>query len=557
MSVKRKVYYADFETTQPDANNRVRVYLWCLIDGKNKRHGFDIESFITEVNRLGKCVIYFHNLRFDFSYIHYYLLKHNIECDVLEKQGVIYTVHFGKIELRDSMNFMPMTLKEVGENYCNFYKKTSIDYNVGWDHEATPIEIEYCYNDCYVLMEGLTNYFDALHEVLINAGCVKTADKLHKKLTNAGIAYEAFKELSEFEHCCPKTTQAEYELYKDAYKGGFVYSNPQGIVKDVQMIDCNSMYPFMYSTIDMPIGRGIPCLNEEELKRFKFYIIHVVIQYDLKPGYIPIIGGGVGRYGGINYKAYSDDYEELTLASQDFELIKLFYNIDYKFVWGVGFDTMPAMFQKYADTFIKVKNKEKGIKRQVAKVLLNSPYGKTAMNGFNEIRSYEIDEETETVKGRVTGYEVDFDSYQYLPIAIAITASARHYLLTTAEQIGFENVYYMDTDSIKFKNCETGIVYDSNTLGAWKDEGLVKYFKTIAPKKYVYFNANGDYKINFTCAGFNKKVLVANMHHTQRVLRKNALELMRQFDKGFTLDCLQSKVVKGGRALLTVKKEIK
>ena len=558
MSAKRKVFYADFETTQPDENEHVEVYLWCAVSGKKQYSGLNIESFIEWLQKLKKTIIFFHNLRFDFSYIHYYCLKNDIEVEVLEKQGVIYNAKIFDVEFRDSLNFMPMTLKEVGENYCEKYQKTSIDYDVQKGHVATPEEIEYCFNDCRVLEEGINNYLIALEDVLLNAGCHNSASKIWKKLTNAGIAYEAFKELSVFDECCPKTTRSEYELFKEAYKGGFVYSNPKGIVKDVTMIDCNSMYPYMYSHVPMPFGRGYELGTYEDTKRFEFAIIHCFLKYELKEGYIAIIGGGVGRFGSTEYKASSEgEFEELTLCNIDLELIFRFYDCEFKFIWGVGFDTKPYFFKDYADTFIAVKNKEKGIKRSVAKILLNSPYGKTAMNGFQELRTYKIDEQKGVVVGEVSGYEINDNSYQYLPMAICITAHARKYLLETAEQIGFEDIYYMDTDSIKFKTKETGIEYDPNILGAWKNEGRVQYFKTIAPKKYVYYNADNEGKICFTCAGFNKKVLKEEMHHKEEVDEQTALILMKQFDKGFTLECLQSKVVKGGRALIKLRKEIK
>lgn len=558
----KKVFYADFETTQPDPNNVVEVYLWAVVRKKFVKTGNDIESFIEWCKVQKKCVIYFHNLKFDFAYIQYYLIKHNIRCDILEKKGTIYSAKFFQVELRDSLNFMPMTLREVGENYCTTYKKTSIDYNVSRGHVATSEETIYCINDCRVLEEGLTNYLGTLCDVLTNAGAVVSASKVYKKLTNAGIAYEAFRELSDFDHCCPKTTQREYNLFKGAYHGGYVYSKPEGIVKDVMMIDCNSMYPYMYSTIEMPYGKAYVATSEEDMLRWKFYITKVLIKYELKPGYIAIIGGGVGKYGSTEYKSTSNGlFEELVVCSTDFDLIKEFYNIEYSFVWGVGFNTKPEFFKAYADTFIAVKNKEKGIKRAVAKVLLNSPYGKTAMNGFNEIKKYDIDEIRKCVVSKVVGYEVNDDIFQYLPIAIAITASARSYLLNTAKKIGFENVCYMDTDSIKFKNKETGIQYDPNILGAWKNEGHVQFFKTIAPKKYVYWGIKEfetfDNTIHYTCAGFSKAVLSAEMYHAKNIDEDFALNLMKQFDKGLTLSCLQSKLVEGGRALIPVKKEIK
>lgn len=560
--MRKKYYYADFETTQPRGEHpRVSVYLWAIVSGNYKTWGRTIEEFVEWCRGESNSVLFFHNLRFDFSYIHYFLILHKIPYQLLEKSGVIYSVKFFGVELRDSLNFLPMTLAEVGKNYCTKYQKTSIDYNVYEGHVATREEIDYCINDCKVLEEGLTNYLTALELVLDEAGAPESAKKVWKKLTNAGVAFEAFRELSEYDHCCPKTTVNEYRLYSQAYRGGYVYSRPTGVIDDILMIDCNSMYPYMYSTIDMPIGKGIPCKDWEDLARFKFGIVKVLIEYELRDGYIPIIGGGVGKYGNNLYKSDSNgEYEELVVSTTDLELIREFYDCDVVYQWGVGFETVPEFFKRYADTFISVKNKEKGAKRNVAKVLLNSPYGKTAMNGLNEIKEYTI--EDDGVVGHIMGYELDESAYQYLPIAVAITAAARKYLLSTAAKIGFERVYYMDTDSIKFKRCETGIEYDPNRLGAWKNEGLCAKFKTIAPKKYVYWgvtypDGTVDKTLHYACAGFAKKTLERDMAMGKECDEAEAMEYINKFAPSLTLECLQSKIVEGGRALIPVQKMMK
>lgn len=549
----KQVFYADFETTQP-TNGRVSVYLWVCLSGGEMHKGFDIGSFI-EFIKDKSYIIYFHNLKFDFSYIQYYLIKNEIEYKLLEKKGQIYSVKLFNIELRDSFNLMPMTLKEIGDLYCTKYKKTSIDYEVSEGHKATDKEIEYCINDCKVLEEGLNVYLNGLEKIIEEANCPKDiVKKVRKKLTNSGIAFEVFKYMSNFDELCPKTTRNEYELFKGAYKGGYVYSNNMGIKSNVQMIDNNSMYPHIYSTIDLPYGKGIFCKTEEDLKKYKFYILKVNIKYELKNGYIPIIGGSVGRYTTCHYKSSSDgEFEELTFCNSDFELVKEFYNIEYDYLWAYGFETKEKMFKQYADTFIKVKNENKGIKRALAKVMLNSPYGKTAMNGFTEIKNYFINDDG-VIKSEIVGYEVDESEYQYLPIAIAITAGARRLLLSTARDIGFENVLYMDTDSIKYLNKSVPFEFDNNILGKWKDEGLCDLFKTIAPKKYVYYHEG---ILSYTCAGFSKSVLNKEMLHNENVSRETALEYMKKFDSGLELECLQSKKVEGGRALLPIKKEIK
>lgn len=550
----KNTWYADFETTIPNEKNQVQVYLWVILKNRKVFHGFDIESFVEKLKTL-KGVVYFHNLKFDFSYLQYYLIKNNIKYELLEKKGTIYQVKVFSLKIRDSMNFLPMSLKDVGEKYCENYKKTSIDYNVSEGHIATQEEIDYCINDCRVLEEGLTNYLNELEDVLLKAGCESSCKKAERKLTNAGIAFEAFKELSDFDLLCPKTTQAEYNSWRGAYKGGLVYSNPKGIVSDVNMIDCNSMYPYIYSQIEMPYGNAYKFNTWDKLKKYKFYIVNIFIKYDLKPGYIPIIGGGVSKWGGINYKSSSNgQFEELTVCNIDLELIQRFYDCEIELRSGWAFNSKPNFFKDYANTFIKIKNANTGIKRAVAKVLLNSPYGKTAMNGLQELKRYYIDEDDGIVKSELTGYQIEEDIYQYLPIAIQITAGARQLLLTTAEEIGFENVYYMDTDSIKFKNVPTTIKTDPNILGAWKNEGHCELFKTIAPKKYCYYSEG---HINFTCAGFNKKVLNEELKNGQNVTYEEALELMKRFDSGLELSCLQSKKVEGGRALIPIKKQIK
>ena len=553
MRKKKQIWYGDFETTQP-LNNKVKVYLWVCLRGGEIHKGYDIESFIKFIKNKSY-IIYFHNLKFDFSYIQYYLIKNNIKYKITEKKSNIYSIKFFNIELRDSLNFLPITLKEVGELYCSKYKKTSIDYNVDYDHKPTEEEEEYCINDCRVLEEGLEVYLSGLEKIISEAGCgEKIVKKVRNKLTNSGIAFEVFKYMSNFEKLCPKTTHNEYEKFKGAYKGGYVYSNNIGIVENVQMIDNNSMYPYIYSTIKLPYGKPIFCKTENEVKNYNFYIIKVYIKYELKKGYIPIIGGSVGLYSSLHYNSTSNnEFEEHVFCNNDFEMIKEFYDIEYRFVWGYGFETKENFFKEYADTFIKIKNENKGIKRALAKVMLNSPYGKTAMNGFTEIKNYYIDEDN-IIKSNIIGYEINDSEYQYLPIAIAITSGARKLLLETAKNIGFENVLYMDTDSIKYKNKPVPFKFDSNTLGKWKDEGLCDLFKTIAPKKYVYY-CNGI--LSYTCAGFNKSILNKEMLHNETVSRETAIEYMKRFDKGLKLECLQSKKIEGGRALLPIEKEIK
>lgn len=555
----KPIYYADTETTAYDEQNGVRVYLWCCVDdiGKQQFHGFDVESLYKFLNKTSG-IFYFHNLKFDWSYLEWYMLKNKKKYKIMERYGQIFKVRFGKCELRDSMNLINCSLAEMDKVYCSKYHKTSIEYEVPYNHVATQEEIDYCFNDVYVLREGMQTWKQNMKELLHRNNMFKTEESLDNKLTYASIGFEGFKELSLYEKCCPKTTLNEYRLFGKAYHGGYVYSHPNGIKENITMIDCNSMYPYIYITKSMPYGKSFYVDKYEDIIKKDFYIISVTCTFILKDGYIPIIGGGFGKYGGINYQTTSGDDEiELVVCKYDWELIQDFYDIKFTYNWGYCWHTIDEFYKKYGEVFMnEKKNAQTKIVRNQAKMMLNSPYGKTAMNGLNEIRQYFLDEDDEIVKSKITGYSTDEKAYQYLPQAISITAQARKHLLTTAKMIGFDKVQYMDTDSIKFVNDGVDmskIWIDSKELGAWKDEGHPTYFKTIAPKKYIIYNDN---KLQITCAGFSKKALTTQLYHGQIIDEKTAKTLIAKFDKGLSIECLHSLKVKGGRALIKVKKEI-
>lgn len=71
---------ADFETTGKtnlEIDGRVRVWLWSLVRCSKQReeyYGTTIESFLNKIVELNVTKIWFHNLRFDGSFIVWHLL---------------------------------------------------------------------------------------------------------------------------------------------------------------------------------------------------------------------------------------------------------------------------------------------------------------------------------------------------------------------------------------------------------------------------------------------------------------------------------------------------
>lgn len=568
----RPIWFADFETTQPNEKGKVRVYLWALCKKDYRAsYGYDIDSFMKAI--LDKrAIIYFHNLKFDFSYICYYLLKHNITFEPIEKSGVIYSIKFNDIELRDSLNFLPMTLKQVGETYCKIHNKLSYDdYLKPYNYKPDKYDIKYCIEDVLTLKEGLLTYLEELKNVLEENGASKSAKKVYKKLTNASIAYEAFKEITGLDRICERTIRQMYDILKPSYSGGFVYAKG-GVYKStpdapIIMVDENSMYPDKYANAPMPIGRAIPINDVSEIFE-GFSVINITIRFELKKGYIPIISQGFNKNGSSNYMSFSGDYISMTITNIDFKYILKFYKCEWTFNYGYKWRTKSGVFKNYADIFMKLKAESKGPRREVAKKLLNMCYGKTAMSGLCETKNYYINE-FGGVSSEIVGLEYDDEQLQYFVVGISICAYARADLFENMLLIGCENVLYTDTDSIKFilrdKSILDKMKLDDKKLGFWKIEGNPTIFKPLAPKKYIYYE---NKRLHITSAGFSHDEVFKALNcpyvlnekgqfESVELEEKEAFEYINKFDFGLKVECKQAKIVEGGRLIMEVTKEIK
>src|SRR5574344_1537318 len=75
-------YAADFETTGKlnlQTDGRVRVWLWSLVNCETKEEywGTELSEFVDLILQLKPDKIYFHNLRFDGSFLLYWMVENN------------------------------------------------------------------------------------------------------------------------------------------------------------------------------------------------------------------------------------------------------------------------------------------------------------------------------------------------------------------------------------------------------------------------------------------------------------------------------------------------
>lgn len=527
-----KKFTADFETATW-LQDESFVWAWALCEignTDNLKIGNTIESFFETIEKEENPQIMFHNLKFDGEFILFHLLKEGFEhVDRKEKKtksfstlisdmGLFYQIEVylkvtknkvKKITFLDSLKVINQSVSQIAKTFNLEESKLEIDYNAPREkgHILTPEETEYIKNDVVIVAKGL--------EYLYQMGLEKMTAG-----ANALFDYKMIMSQKKFEKLFYKLT---YECDKDlrqAYKGGFTYLNPIYAGLDVgegEVLDVNSLYPsVMYEKL-LPFGE--PFFYEGKYKEdriYPLYIQRITCSFELKEGKIPTIQIKHRQFLDNEYLTSSNgEVVALTLTNIDLELFLEQYEVkELVYHSGWKFKAMHGLFTEYIDKWIKVKNEatisgNKGL-RQVAKIMLNSLYGKFS-TGL-EVRSKIPYLENDIVKYMITPPERK--DGVYLPMGAFITAYAREKTIRTSQAIKTyslekygEDLYcYSDTDSIHTllpieelsKFCEI----DDVKLGAWKHESHFTKARFVRQKTYLE-EIDGQMKI--TCAGLPQR----------------------------------------------------
>ena len=527
-----KKFTADFETaTWLEDESFVWAWALCEIGNTdNLKIGNTIETFFETIKKEDNPVILFHNLKFDGEFILFHLLKNDYEhVDRKEKKtksfstlisdmGLFYQIEVylhvnknkvKKITFLDSLKIINQSVSQIAKTFKLEESKLEIDYNAPRErgHILTNEEKEYIKNDVVIVAKGL--------EFLYKMGLEKMTAG-----SNALFDYKMIMSKKKFEKIYTKLT---FECDKDlrqAYKGGFTYLNPLYESKDVgegEVLDVNSLYPsVMYKEL-LPFGEPFFFEGKYEYDRiYPLYIQRITCSFVIKEGKIPTIQIKHRQFIDNEYLTSSnEDIVALTLTNVDLELFFEQYDVyDLKYHCGWKFKAMHGLFTSYIDKWIKVKNDatisgNKGL-RQVAKIMLNSLYGKFA-TGL-EVRSKIPYLENDIVKYQITSPERK--DGVYLPMGAFITAYAREKTIRTSQAIktyslekyGVDMYCYSDTDSIHTllpieeltKFCEI----DDVELGKWKHESHFTKARFVRQKTYLE-EINGEMKI--TCAGLPQR----------------------------------------------------
>ncbi len=520
----RKLFSCDFETTTQKDDCRVWAYGYMEIGNKeNYKIGNSIDEFMEWAEKQ-KGDLYFHNLKFDGSFIVNWLLRKGFKwtkegkdenhghagtfSTIISNMGQWYMVDIcygykGRKKLHtviyDSLKKLPFPVKRIAKAFNLPVLKGDIDYELprpeGW--EITEEEREYIYNDIFIIASAL--------EIQFNQGLTK--------MTNGSDSLSGFKEIiskQRFKNMFPVLSKHIDDEIRKAYKGGFTWVNDkiQGVSLGEGMVfDVNSLYPSRMYYCDLPYGTPVKYEGKYEYSEtYPLYIQSLSCSFELKEGHIPTIQikNKRGLFQQNEYlKSSNDEIVNLHVTNVDWELIQEHYHIhDLEYHDGYMFQSKNDLFREFIDYWMDIKVNNTGAIRELAKLMLNSLYGKFASNPLVTGKVPYLKDDgalgfrlpiKEGVMKEVNGKMIpvideEYKDPVYTAMGCFITAYAREYTIRTAQSV-YDRICYCDTDSIHITGTEIPEaikdIIDDNELGYWSHESTFKRAKFVRQKTYI------------------------------------------------------------------------
>ena len=561
-----KKYMCDFETSTEawlERDNGVaRVWAACIctIEEEPKVISLtnNIDDFMIALEGLGNVECYFHNLKYDGEYILSWLFKNNFVYDergkkersfncIISDVGQWYSIEITykkynkrlkRVRIYDSLKKLPLKVSRIAKTFNLPISKLEIDYDeyrpVGY--ELTDHEKEYVTNDCLIVAKALFIQFS----------------KDLKKMTIGSDALTNFKATvggkKGFKYLFPTLPIEVDNDFRLAYRGGFTMVNPKYRNKNLSGIsfDVNSLYPsVMYGKMGkLPYGYPVRFQGKyKPNKEYPLYIQKLSCKFVLKKDHIPTMQmKGNLLFCPTEYVTNSNGIVDLVLTNVDLELLFEHYNVyNIEYACGYMFKGVETLFREYIDYWMSIKAASKGGMRQLAKLMLNSLYGKFATNP-KRINKIPIDTD-EGIKLQVT--DPEYNDPVYTAMGCFVTAYARRWTISNSQAL-YPYWVYSDTDSmyltgITEEEASKYIKIHPTNLGEWKLEHHFTRGKWLRAKTYI-INSTED-GLSIACAGMPDNI-------KEDILSKGEDKAFRRFRYGEKFEGkLIPKRVEGGVVL--------
>lgn len=510
-------YTADFETTT--VADDCRVWAWAtsrIGNPDDVQLGNSIDTFLEWCKVHSGSRVYFHNLKFDGKFILHKILTDGWKwipdkndranrtfTTLISDMSQFYSIKLWfdeskSIEFLDSLKVIPLPIAAIPKAFGLEIEKLDLDYQASRDigHELTEGEKEYIAHDVKIAAMAM--------DTMLSQGM--------RKITAGSNAFADYKKMiggkKRFRDWFPEPEYDEDLRKGGCYKGGFTAVNPKIAGKKLGKgisFDVNSLYPSVMASSHgevLPFGEPVPYdgryVQDDE---YPLYIQFIEADFAVKEDRIPCLQlKGNVMFRETEYIKDSKGLQTLCLTSVDLEMLFEQYDVfDIRYLRGYKFKGSRYLFKDYVDkwTDVKIKAGHEGNQgmRTIAKLQLNSLYGKMATNPVKQSRMPYLDDGV--VKYALL--EPEHAEAQYLPAGAFITSYARQFTIRAA-QANYERWLYCDTDSVYLLGTEPPVdmKVDAYELGAWKKEHEFDCFKAIRAKTYC-FEEDGELTVH--CAG--------------------------------------------------------
>lgn len=466
------MFSADFETTTDEFDCRVWAWGVCEIGNpSNFQYGNDFNGIFEFCKKSKKNLkLWFHNLKFDGEFWFYQLLTNGYTCIkdkkdrkdktftcLISDTGQFYSIevyfevnkkHINKVTIYDSLKILNFAVEKIAKDFKLPILKGKINYK-GYrapGHNLTTEEIEYLRNDVEIVARALDIMFKQdLTKMTIGSDALSNYKKI----------------VPSFDTYFPVLDYSIDEGIRSSYKGGWTYLNPiyaEKHINEGMVLDKNSMYPsHMYNDL-LPIGR--PIEFEGEYKQDKLYPLYIQIiscSFKIKKNKLPSIQLKNNPFYMPNQYIETTDEDIVTLCLTDVDL-KLFFDQyeieDLIYQGGYKFKGCKGLFCSYIDKWMGEKNKAKkednGALYTIAKLMLNSLYGKFGLNP-NVRGKYPTLTDEGIIKYKL--YDRETRDSIYCPLASWVTAYSRNDIIRSSQAIrdyslekyGVDYYIYSDT----------------------------------------------------------------------------------------------------------------
>lgn len=501
----KTTWSCDFETTTDPLDCRTWVWGKCEIGNEtNFSYGTNFDDFMSWC-MTGNKELYFHNLKFDGSFIANWLLSNGYKwvkkpmqvgefSTLISKHGSWYSLEIvtkvtgkkkkviQKTVIYDSLKKLPYSASYIAKSFMLPILKGEIDY-----HKPRPLgyvptvkEIDYLKNDVQIIALALEKQFDS--------GLTK--------MTAGSDAMGNFKDMigdKLFKYNFPQFSLEMDTDIRQAYRGGFTWLHEKYKGVDIRggiVFDVNSLYPSVMYNEKLPYGT--PLTFEGKYvpdPQYPLYIQQIEVDFKLKENHIPTIQIKQNKYFAGNeylHDTYGTGSVILTLTNVDLQLFLDHYDIigEIEYLKGYKFKAFTGAFKNYIDKWLAQKIAGRGAVKEQAKLMLNSLYGKFATNP----------DVTGKVPKLVNGVltfedgETDYKDPVYTAMGCFITAYARNKTISTAQKC-YSRIIYCDTDSIHLTGTDIPDAIkdeiDPNILGYWKHESTFSRARFLRQKTYI------------------------------------------------------------------------